>query len=391
MAVKQLPNKKWQARWRDAHNHTRAKTFRLKADAIAHHNAMVTERDSGLNPSPTAGKITLAAWADQWLAGAMNLSQGTTETYRRDLDRYILPTLGEVRLRSLTSEAIEALLAQELEAKIAPSSVHRHYRTIRRCLEVATERNIIGRNPCTPITPPRIPRTEMRFLTAEQVELLATEISDRYRAWVLVAAYTGIRWSEAVGLRRRDIDLDGGRLTIVEQLVRRADKTWDRTAPKTRAGRRVISLSPSITSDLTHHVDRWALPGADGLVFANQYGRPLNGPSFRGSVFAPACAKAGLADTVWATRGDTTSSKPPRPAGARQRYTGAPRPHDLRHTAAALMVLAGAHPKAMQVRMGHSSIMVTLDRYGHLFPEMDTELAQALDELRPGPGLRIVA
>lgn len=361
MSVKRTRNNRWQARWRDPLGHQRAKTFELKADAIAHERRVTTDRDAGTYIAPTAGATPLAVWADQWLAGAMNLAGGTIDTYRRDLDRHILPVLGDIRLRALTPERIETFLAAELRSELAPSSVHRHYRTVRRCLQVAVDRGMLARNPCDPIEPPRVPRSEMMFLTAEQVEQLAGAISDRYRSWVLIAAYGGLRWSEAVGLRRRDID--EGRITVTEQLIRRAGGAWERTEPKTRAGRRVITLPETVVGEVDEHLGRWAQPGPDGLVFPNRGGRPLNGPSFRGNVFAPACVRAGV--------------------------TPVPRIHDLRHTAAALMVQAGAHPKAMQVRMGHSSIMVTLDRYGHLFPEMDAELAVRLDDLRPH--LRIVA
>lgn len=380
MSVKKLPNGRWQARWRDHHGDQRARSFPLKADAAAHEAKMLTDRDRGAFVSPTAANEPLASWAEQWLLGAMNLSQGTIDTYERDLQRYILPVLGRYKLRALSPERIEAFLAAELADELAPSSVHRHYRTLRRCLEVATERRILERNPCGPVQPPRVPRTEMMFLTAAQVEALAAKITVRYNAWTLVAAYGGPRWSELVGLRRRDVGDQGARLTIVEQLVRRADKTWDRTEPKTRAGRRVVTLPATVATALAGHLEEWSLPGRDGLVFPNQGGRALNGPSFRGSVFLPACIKAGIATPI-----------EPTPAGEKIRYEGAPRVHDLRHTAAALMVLAGAHPKAMQVRMGHSSIMVTLDRYGHLFPEMDAELAVRLDELRPASGLHLVA
>ena len=93
-------------------------------------------------------------------------------------------------------------------------------------------------------------------------------------------------------------------------------------------------------------------------MFPNQGGRPLNGPSFRGNIWVRAVDRAGIAPGL--------------------------RPHDLRHTAVALAIAAGAHPKVIQARMGHASIGVTLDRYGHLFPEHDAEIAVSLDRLRAG-------
>lgn len=105
-------------------------------------------------------------------------------------------------------------------------------------------------------------------------------------------------------------------------------------------------------SVLADHLERFALPGLDGLVFPNRAGHPLISSSFWNNIFSPAMAKAGVC----------------------RRF------HDLRHTSVALAIAEGAHPKAIQTRMGHSSINVTLDRYGHLFPELDEALAQAFGD-----------
>lgn len=344
----------WRARWRDPDGTQRAKSFKRKVDAERFLAATLTDLDRGVFASAQDTKLTVEQAADDWLAGAMNLGQGGQDTYRRDLDRYIIPALGHYRLTRLTPDIIDRFLADELE-RLAPSTVHRHYRTLRRLCQVAVDRGKLARNPCEPVTPPRVEQTEMRFLTAEEVEALAAAISPRYRAWVHTAAYAGPRWSEAVGLRRGNVQ--GDRLAIVEQLIRRADGEWHRDAPKTRAGRRVVTLPKFLAVELEEHLTEFALPGADGLVFPNAAGNPPTGPSFTGNVFKPALKRAGLDMGI--------------------------RIHDLRHTAVALAIKVGAHPKAIQARMGHASISVTLDRYGHLFPEMDEQVAAGLDALRP--------
>ena len=100
------------------------------------------------------------------------------------------------------------------------------------------------------------------------------------------------------------------------------------------------------------HLERFAQPGLDGLVFPNRAGNPLISSSFHTNYFKPALEKARVACRF----------------------------HDLRHTSVALAIAAGSHPKAIQTRMGHSSINVTLDRYGHLFPELDEAIATAFGE-----------
>lgn len=356
MTPKKLPNGKWQIRWRDDHGQQRARNFTFKADAVAEEAKILADLQRGTYIPPSAARIRLADWADQWLEGALNLGDGGRETYRRDLDRHILPELGRRRLPAVSTVAIETFLGRELDNGLAPSSVHRHYRTIRRMLQVAVDRRLLARNPCDPISPPRVPDTEMRFLDPDEIETLAAEIPARHRPWFYLATYGGPRWSECVGLRRGRVD--GRRVTIAEQLVRRADGEWHRDQPKTRAGRRTITVPKFIGELLTEHLETVALPGPDGLVFPNAVGRPIMGSSFRSNVFGSAVARAGL---------------------------GPVRIHDLRHTAVALAIAVGAHPKAIQARMGHASITTTLDRYGHLFPEMDESIADDLDRIRPEP------
>lgn len=354
----------YRARWRDDTGKQRAKTFRRKQDARDHLKEVHATLARGTYVAPTAGLMTVRTWADQWLASAHNLKRGGRETYRRDLDRYILPVLGDLALRRLTPAAIDAFLAHELAPEpegrgLAPSTVNRHYRTLHRMCAVAVTRTKLAQNPCTLVEVPTVPKSEMRFLTLDQVEQLADAIAPRYRAWVLVAAYGGIRWSEGVGLQRAML-IDGDTLAIGSQLIRRADKSWDRSEPKTARGVRKVRLPAGVADELAAHVLEYVGSDPTALMFPNRLGSPMNGPSFTGNVFKPALRRAGIDDQV--------------------------RIHDLRHTAVALAVEAGAHPKAIQARMGHASIQVTLDRYGHLFPEMDGRVAEGLDGLRAQRG-----
>jgi integrase len=352
----------YRARWRNTAGKEENETFKRLQDAKAKLEAVKTDVRRGTHVDATNGRVTVRRYADEWLARSMNLGDGGRETYRRDLDRYIIPALGDVRLGRLHDVMISDFLSGELEDGMAASSVHRHYRTLHRMLEVAVLSGRLSTNPCGRVTPPRLDRTEMHFLTLEEVLVLADAIApqtrkgdrpSRYRAWVLMAALGGPRWSEGRGLRRSNVN--GARISIVEQLVRRDDGAWQRCEPKTKKGRRTIAL-PEIAADaMDLHLDTWAQPGPDGLVFPNQRGNALTSSSFTGNVFKPALVRAGLNPAI--------------------------RIHDLRHTAVALAIRAGAHPKAIQARMGHSSISVTLDRYGHLYPEMDGEIADGLDVL----------
>ena len=114
------------------------------------------------------------------------LSPTTQETYRRDLDKYVLPRFGAYRLGQLPADEIENWLNDEIAAGIAPSSVHRHYRTLRRMLQVAVQKQKILTNTCERVDPPRVPKREMTFLDWDQVIRLAEANSERYRALIYV-------------------------------------------------------------------------------------------------------------------------------------------------------------------------------------------------------------
>lgn len=259
---------------------------------------------------------------------------GTQETYRRDLDRYVLPRFGAYRLGRLPAEEIEQWLNDEVAAGIAPSSVHRHYRTLRRMLAVAVQKQKIHHNPCDRVDPPRVPHRDMVFLDWDQATRLAEAHNDRYRALIYLAVDSGMRWSELVGLRRSHLDLHRRKVRVTEQLVQMTNGEFIRKEPKTAAGTRSISISRYTTRILLQHLDRFTDDGPDHLVFSNAAGNPLMTSSFQTHHFSPARREAGI----------------------RCRFP------DLRHTSVALAIAQGAHPKAIQSRMGHASINVTLDR-----------------------------
>jgi integrase len=394
MSITRTPYGTFVARWTDPYGRRSSRTFKTKADARAHLHRIYGDIARGDYTDTCRSRVTLAVWADDWLEGARNLTRGGHDTYRRDLDRHILPVLGKVPVGKLQATDIDRYLTDvQMVRTLAPSTVHRHYRTLHRMLAVAVERGIIARNPCEHVHPPRIPRTEMTVLDAGQIDALAAAITPRYRAWVYVMAYGGLRWAESVGLRRSMIQFGPAsgvashagvsaqrrpsegtarahprtaQLAIVEQLVHRGKSEWERCEPKS-GSRRIVTLPAFVASELVAHLDTYSLEGDDGLVFPTRNGTPLQAPSFRQNTFRRALDKAGL---------------PPI------------RVHDLRHTAISLAIAAGANPKLSQARAGHSSIGIHLDRYGHLFPGADEAVAAALDELHAKaqrPRLRVVS
>jgi integrase len=201
---------------------------------------------------------------------------------------------------------------------------------------------------------PASPKTELVFLTPEQVERLAAAIGPRHATLVRFAAYTGLRAGETCALRVGRLDLLRGRVLVAESVTEVEGHGLVFGEPKTNE-RRSVTLPAFLRDELGAHLaGRHAK--SDDFVFPSSSGGVLRHKMFYKRVFKPAVAAAGL------------------PPGLRY--------HDLRHTCASLCIALGAHPKAIQERLGHSSITVTLDRYGHLFPKLDEALTERLDLLR---------
>jgi len=181
----------------------------------------------------------------------------------------------------------------------------------------------------------------MRFLTPEQVAVLAKQIEGRYNALVFVAAYGGLRIGELAGLRRGRF-LSDGSVDVVENIVEVAGNL-QYGQPKTLRGRRRVPLPDQVAERLDKHLVRY-VPDDDpaALIFGGPTGCPLRASAWRNRVLYPAASSAGL---------------------------GRVSPHDLRHTAVAIWIAAGVPVKEIADRAGHASVASILDRYGHLLPD----------------------
>jgi integrase len=213
----------------------------------------------------------------------------------------------------------------------------------------AVDAGMIAQSPCRRISLPKIEREEMCFLTPVEIARLADAIRPRYRALVLVGAYGGLRIGELAGLRRARVDVLRGTVEVAEIMTEVAGKLQI-GPPKTRASRRTVGLPRAVVKMLADHLAAGGQP-AD-FVFTSPQGGPLRVANLRYRIWRPATKAAGLEGL---------------------------RIHDLRHTAVALWIAAGASPKEVAVRAGHSSVSFTLDRYGHLYPESDASLRDRLD------------
>jgi hypothetical protein len=183
---------------------THSRTFARKGEADRFLLEMESAKARGTWVDPRNADMPLAVWAEEFFSLCRRLSPTTQQTYRRDLEQYVLPRFGAYRLGQLPADEIENWLNDEIAAGLAPSSAHRHYRTLRRMLQVAVEKQKILHNPCDRVDPPHVPKREMVFLDWDRAVRLAEAHADRYRALITSRSTTacgGASWS-ACGARR---------------------------------------------------------------------------------------------------------------------------------------------------------------------------------------------
>jgi integrase len=292
-----------------------------------------------------------------WQAGRVHLRASTRESEASLLRNHVLPHFGTRRLGAVSPNDVQQFVADLQEKGLSPATIRLAYMILQGMFSTAVESDLIPRSPCRGIRLPQSLPTEMRFLTTEEVSFLADAIDPQYRAFVLTAAYTGCRFGELAGLRHHRLDLERRTLTVAESLAE-VNGYVHITPPKTIAGRRRIALPGGLCDELAEHLKVWP-PNPDGLVFTAQRGGPLLNRNFRDRIWMPAVRAS---------------------VGEPMRF------HDLRHTHAAILIAQGEHPKVIQHRLGHSSIKVTLDTYGHLFEGLDEAAADRLDIVFPqGP------
>jgi len=234
---------------------------------------------------------------------------------------------------------------------LAPATITKAYQLLGKVLAAAVDAGYLAQTPCRNVPLPKVEREEMRFLTPTEIVTLAEAIRPTHRALVFVGAYGGLRIGELAGLRCNRVDLLRGTVSVAE-IITEVSGRLHIGPPKTRASRRTVGLPRFVVRELQGHLA--GNPAPDDRVFTAPQGGTLRIVAFRNRIWRPATEAAGLAGL---------------------------RIHDLRHTAVALWIAAGASPKEVAVRAGHTSVSFTLDRYGHLYPEADANLRDRLDAL----------
>jgi integrase len=331
-----------------------------KADAQRELTRLLKTADEG---SPVVlTKQTLDEWLVEYFeAWAGGLSKRSHGEYQAVLRRYLPRELRVRRLTALTPADLQQLFNELSARELAPRTVAYFRAILRRTLNEAVRLGRIARNPVPLTRAAKSVRREMHALSPDQARtFLATVADTTHEAFFTVLLTGGLRPSEALALRWSDFDAD--KLRVQRALHRHHGGGWSLDEPKTAKSRRTVVLPQSAVRALAKHrrrqVEERVRLGSEyadhGLIFASATGRPLDLPNLTVRHFKPLLEKAGLPSI---------------------------RLYDLRHSAATLRLANGENPKVVSEMLGHSSIVLTLDTYSHVLPEMQAASAARLESL----------
>jgi integrase len=319
----------------------------------------------------TAPSQTVEQFLTHWLTvHKTSVRARTYERYEGFVRLHVVPGIGRVQLQKLSAQHLQGLYAKKLEEKLSPTTVNSLHMMLHRALKDAVRWGLIARNVCDLVSPPRKAKYEFQPLTVEQVNRLLEATRGHYmEALFKLALVTGMRRGELMGLKWQDIDFANGTLQVRRILTRvptpLPGKGFVEAEPKTQKSRRNIVIAPLALEALKQHHTRqleaklkvgpvWQ---DHDYVFCTSIGTHLNPTRDILDELKVLLQKAGLPDIRF---------------------------HDLRHSAATLLLSAGVHPKVVQEILGHSNISMTMDVYSHVLPTMQREAMNKLNDTLQG-------
>jgi integrase len=314
------------------------------------------------NKPPTDSKLTVARWVDQWQKSNLQASDrkaSTKETYRFLSSSHLKPApFGELELAKVRPSHIDALLEKLKSEGYSESTVRNLYAVLNSVLDGARRDELIAANPIREVKRPRVTKQEAKHLTPESVrELLDATVGTRYESVLRLISATGLRRGEAIGLEWSDIQFEK-KIMRIRFTVSRVQGELIKTSPKTANSRRDIPLSDGVIQLLKSHRktqvaerlragDQWQ---DNNLVFSTELGGLID-PRNLLRAFTKAAHSAGLENVGL---------------------------HTLRHSAATAMLNAGVPMHVVSRILGHSSISITVDTYGHITEDSQRDAMDGL-------------
>jgi integrase len=309
------------------------------------------ERRSGKSRVPRDKMMVtelVKKWKENYLTVQQQLGRlkpSTIRSYQSNLDSHIEPFFGARQLAEVTLASVQEFIKAPLGKGLSPKTIGNVIVILKEMFKHAVQWGHLDANPVQYVERPRGEDKEMDVLTPEEIRRLLDAQEEPLRTLLLTAVLTGMRQGELFGLQWEDIDFARHQVHVRRSL-------WHGTlgTPKSRRSRRAIDMPPTLEQALK----QLSTTRRSEFVFCSERGTPLDADNFRHREFPAALQRAEL---------------------RRIRF------HDLRHTYTSLLIAHGAHPKYIQAQLGHASIQTTLDRYGHLMPQLHQAEAQKLDQL----------
>jgi integrase len=346
--------------------------FATKREAQTALTEILSRLQTGAYIEPS--KLTVSTFLRQWLAAkASTIRPSTLASYRAELENHVMPRIGAIAVQNLAPASLTALYGElqrtgrrSGKGGLSARSVGYIAMIVRQALADGVRWGQLMRNVADFADPPRpgAPFRDLRTWTATEARsFLDAVAADRFYPAFLLAASTGMRRGEVLGMRWRDVDLDAARLSVSQSLVSvRYRLTF--SEPKTARGRRSIALDPVTVAALRalrkrQLEERIALGGdwpPHDLLFTSHDGAPIH-PDYLSELFHRRLKAAGL---------------------PRIRF------HDLRHTWATLALANGVHARVVQERLGHANVATTLNIYSHVIPGLQEEAATRVAALIAG-------
>ncbi|MGI9048270.1 MAG: tyrosine-type recombinase/integrase, partial [Rubrobacteraceae bacterium] len=319
--------------------------------------------DAAKGITADGGPKTVGAFLTSWLEDSVRGSvRKSTYDRNESLCRvHLMPSLGRKKLKTLGAADVASFYRARLDSGCSAASVHKMHETLHKALKQAVRWGYMTKNPADDVDPPRAHTGEVQPLTRDEARRFLEAVrGDRLEALYVVALHTGLRQGELLALRWEDVNLEGNTLQVRRTLTRDGGKLA--VGPtKTAKGRRTVKLTRDAAEALREHLTRQLeeidilgdqyQPG--GLAFATTKGTLINPTNLRKRSFAPLLVRASLPHQTF---------------------------HQLRHTAATILLLKNVNPKIVSEMLGHASIAITLDTYSHVLPNMQDSAVAAMEE-----------
>ena len=317
----------------------------------------------------TAPQQKLEDFLKQWLEDTQkhSIRPRSFERYDEIVRLHIVPVLGRIQLQKLTPQQVQSFYTKKINEGFKAGTVASFHNVLHKALDTAVRWNLIAKNVCDVVSPPRAEKFEFQPLTVEQIRKLLEVAKGHYmEALFKLALATGMRRGELMGLKWQDVDLNTGVLQVRRILTRIPSKMEGKgfieSEPKTRMSRRSVVIASFALEALREHHSRQldAIIKAGPLwqfndyVFCTSIGTHINPTTDMLEPLNELLEKAGLPHIRF---------------------------HDLRHSAASLLMSQGVHPKVVQELLGHSTIAMTMDVYSHVLPSMQQDAMSKLNDV----------